>query len=418
MSDQATLSPLSEKLQRSKQSILQKNFGGAWELLQEARAEASEAGPAEQEDLLYQMGVCMNGLERPMEAINFLQRSLKLSESSKDLSAQARSLEELGGAQHQRGDIRQAEAFYVRAQALYEKLEDAAGVARGYRNLGGVRIDLGMTTQAADDFQTARKQFSDLEDREGVATCVTNLALLTYRHKGRKAAIEDYQAHLAQGDADHFLVFNNLGFLLLMEEQLEAARESLEKGIADCQARAVADDNLGLLYLNVGVIDALEGKLEAAQARFDEAAVVFANYPVGRAVLVSLLPREAQEEHQLGRFVVADDGHKIAITFLNSAVLALLQGKVEEAHQLARKAVEMDKDQGYTHAVQGWIFKSQGDNMAAGHAFRRALSKEPNNAWFKQSLDVTNPYLAMKVGRNEPCPCGSGKKFKKCHGAG
>ena len=23
-----------------------------------------------------------------------------------------------------------------------------------------------------------------------------------------------------------------------------------------------------------------------------------------------------------------------------------------------------------------------------------------------------------KVGRNEPCPCGSGKKFKKCHGGG
>jgi hypothetical protein len=23
-----------------------------------------------------------------------------------------------------------------------------------------------------------------------------------------------------------------------------------------------------------------------------------------------------------------------------------------------------------------------------------------------------------KVGRNEPCPCGSGKKYKKCHGRG
>ena len=22
-----------------------------------------------------------------------------------------------------------------------------------------------------------------------------------------------------------------------------------------------------------------------------------------------------------------------------------------------------------------------------------------------------------KFGRNEPCPCGSGKKYKKCHGA-
>jgi preprotein translocase subunit SecA len=25
---------------------------------------------------------------------------------------------------------------------------------------------------------------------------------------------------------------------------------------------------------------------------------------------------------------------------------------------------------------------------------------------------------AEKLGRNDPCWCGSGKKFKKCHGAG
>jgi preprotein translocase subunit SecA len=25
-------------------------------------------------------------------------------------------------------------------------------------------------------------------------------------------------------------------------------------------------------------------------------------------------------------------------------------------------------------------------------------------------------YMGMKVGRNDPCPCGSGKKFKQCHG--
>jgi uncharacterized protein YecA (UPF0149 family) len=31
----------------------------------------------------------------------------------------------------------------------------------------------------------------------------------------------------------------------------------------------------------------------------------------------------------------------------------------------------------------------------------------------------TQPFVrgAPKVGRNDPCPCGSGKKFKKCHGA-
>ena len=25
-------------------------------------------------------------------------------------------------------------------------------------------------------------------------------------------------------------------------------------------------------------------------------------------------------------------------------------------------------------------------------------------------------YMGIKVGRNDPCPCGSGKKFKQCHG--
>jgi hypothetical protein len=28
-----------------------------------------------------------------------------------------------------------------------------------------------------------------------------------------------------------------------------------------------------------------------------------------------------------------------------------------------------------------------------------------------------NPYAGMHIGRNDPCPCGSGKKYKKCHGA-
>ncbi len=34
-------------------------------------------------------------------------------------------------------------------------------------------------------------------------------------------------------------------------------------------------------------------------------------------------------------------------------------------------------------------------------------------------IQAAVPYRreAHKPGRNEPCPCGSGKKFKKCHGS-
>jgi hypothetical protein len=27
-----------------------------------------------------------------------------------------------------------------------------------------------------------------------------------------------------------------------------------------------------------------------------------------------------------------------------------------------------------------------------------------------------NPIHSSKIGRNDPCPCGSGKKYKQCHG--
>ena len=35
------------------------------------------------------------------------------------------------------------------------------------------------------------------------------------------------------------------------------------------------------------------------------------------------------------------------------------------------------------------------------------------------ALDSLAPFVRSdrKVGRNEPCPCGSGRKFKHCHGA-
>ncbi|TAJ16865.1 MAG: preprotein translocase subunit SecA, partial [Dehalococcoidia bacterium] len=33
------------------------------------------------------------------------------------------------------------------------------------------------------------------------------------------------------------------------------------------------------------------------------------------------------------------------------------------------------------------------------------------------STTATATRVTAKVGRNDPCPCGSGKKFKRCHGA-
>jgi preprotein translocase subunit SecA len=86
-----------------------------------------------------------------------------------------------------------------------------------------------------------------------------------------------------------------------------------------------------------------------------------------------------------------------------------------------------------------------GDLLVAQDVAPEPQVIEPNPAAQKQMLDFTRniqrkkekelealqfissdtstttdnqPHLAgPKVGRNDPCPCGSGKKYKKCHGA-
>ena len=52
--------------------------------------------------------------------------------------------------------------------------------------------------------------------------------------------------------------------------------------------------------------------------------------------------------------------------------------------------------------------------------FERKKQRELEAARFagaKGSAEPAQRNAGSKVGRNDPCPCGSGKKFKKCHGA-
>jgi len=42
-----------------------------------------------------------------------------------------------------------------------------------------------------------------------------------------------------------------------------------------------------------------------------------------------------------------------------------------------------------------------------------------NSQWARKENVVSGKPFGVtqgKVGRNDPCPCGSGKKYKKCHG--
>lgn len=54
-----------------------------------------------------------------------------------------------------------------------------------------------------------------------------------------------------------------------------------------------------------------------------------------------------------------------------------------------------------------------------GTLSERSEFRRIGRAWhyFRGDLDIRAGHTARSVGRNDPCPCGSGQKFKKCHGS-
>lgn len=52
------------------------------------------------------------------------------------------------------------------------------------------------------------------------------------------------------------------------------------------------------------------------------------------------------------------------------------------------------------------------------HQLRRAeaLLREREARHRERSASIPDVTAAVRVGRNEPCPCGSGFKYKRCHG--
>ena len=55
--------------------------------------------------------------------------------------------------------------------------------------------------------------------------------------------------------------------------------------------------------------------------------------------------------------------------------------------------------------------------MAFEHADAGSAVTEADEAAAPPAAPQPMTRTQPKVGRNDPCPCGSGKKYKQCHGA-
>lgn len=403
----------------AQESFQQKRWDATIELLNSARQRAPENLDSERSEWVhYALGASFNELDKPSEANPHFKKALKLAELGQRDLGQGRALEGLGNAAYKKNDHRSALAYLKAALAVYRSTDDKAGLARSLRDLGSVQSDLAQDGEAEHNFQEAKGYFKELSDLDGIMACITNVGLLHYRKGGPGAAASVYEKAFADDDVRHYLMFNNAGFLKLVTHDYTKAREYLVKAQEDLKTRGACDDNAALLYLNLAITDALEENFESALTNLDQAQRYFDDYPDGRAVELVLCANEAEREQGFEPFLVVEDAHKDGVISMNRAAILARQSNdnLELAFNETEKALEVDRKMAYPYYGLGWLYLRKGDPQQASSYFKRATGLDPNNEVLKKALQVVNPFLEHKVGRNELCPCGSGKKFKKCHG--
>ena len=191
--------------------------------------------------------------------------------------------------------------------------------------------------------------------------------------------------------------------------------------------------------------------LELAQALGDDLRLLFEldRQLVGRGLIIHLLdlpqrlslsglPEQALAVARAFHFVAPDDlGGDIAVIHARA-------GQREQALAQLELSLANATDRYVAEAKAGDAYRALGEDDAAEVYYRRSLSESRSVAdRSAAALRLTSFLLdsgreadasafvaeqhalrasveaspAAPVGRNEACPCGSGKKYKKCHGA-
>ena len=88
-----------------------------------------------------------------------------------------------------------------------------------------------------------------------------------------------------------------------------------------------------------------------------------------------------------------------------------VKNNIEEVEEDTVVSLAFDKEMLYKNMVDAkadWLYNIP--------AWKEIFSEEKLKELYREGKLVSTVIKGPKIGRNDPCPCGSGKKYKKCCG--
>ena len=197
--------------------------------------------------------------------------------------------------------------------------------------------------------------------------------------KKNERAIRIMESYLRDNQNDSYML-TKLGESYNSAGRYDEAVEVLKKSIAINPHLAATHKDLGTSYFDKGMLD--------------EAVIEFR------------------------KSIAIDPG--IADTRNNLGMAYYAKGLLDEAVSEYMEAIAIEPNFAEAHFNLGLVYGAKGVADKEISEYRKALSINPDLAEARSNLShavKTAAGRAGKIGRNEPCPCGSGRKFKKCCGA-
>ncbi|MGI8876450.1 MAG: SEC-C metal-binding domain-containing protein, partial [Egibacteraceae bacterium] len=179
------------------------------------------------------------------------------------------------------------------------------------------------------------------------------------------------------------------------------------------------EDGLGAHHLLMGVVDRIEadGVEALAESELDAVGATLADAAVAESIADMATRRSSRALAALRALAVAVHGRsrgrsRGGAAFLRARTAEHL-GLTEEAEAMLGEALGADPDSAPALLDAAWYAEDRGEAARAVSLLRRAGvgGDDPQLARLRR---WAAPAPAGKVGRNDPCPCGSGRKYKVC----
>jgi len=94
---------------------------------------------------------------------------------------------------------------------------------------------------------------------------------------------------------------------------------------------------------------------------------------------------------------------------LSESVRMRAYGQKDPLIEYKKESFQLFKD--LIANTEDWVVANVFKTQADAEGTRNYTENSP-----RSSMSSQHSFVSTKVGRNDPCPCGSGKKYKKCHG--